>query len=210
MSGKALVVVDVQNDFVEGGSLAVQGGLFVADRIARYLMPEVGSTYACVALTKDWHIDPGEHWATDGAEPDFDVSWPVHCDAWGPGSDLVPVLSDAVDRLAWPEAGGWDHEMEASLSIFRKGQFAAAYSGVEGHNNYGENLVEWLRLFDVSSVDVVGLALDYCVKATALDLSAEGFSVRVLGNYTSPVHQQTMDSIVDLLGEFAAGGVEYV
>ena len=206
MSGNGLVVVDVQNDFVEGGSLAVEDGLSVAEDIARDLMPKVRGEYVAVALTKDWHIDPGEHWATDGQEPDYNVSWPVHCDAWGFGSDLVPVLSDAVDKVAWPE--GVDDPDEV-VSIFRKGQYAAAYSGVEGVNNYNESLIEWLVLYGIDTVDVVGLALDYCVKATALDLAAAGFKVRVLGRYTSPVHA-TGDAFRTLLKDFAVGGVEYV
>lgn len=209
MPGKALVVVDVQNDFVEHGSLAVLGGQVVAEKIAADLMPKVRSEYEVVALTKDWHIDPGEHWVTPGQEPDYNVSWPVHCDAMhGYGADFVPVLANTIDPIVWPEGRDESEETEV-LSIFRKGEYAAAYSGVEGKNTFGESLVEWLNLFEIESVDVVGLALDYCVKATALDLAAAGFKVRVLGRYTSPVHA-TGDAFRTLLKDFAVGGVEYV
>lgn len=209
--GKALVVVDVQNDFVEGGSLAVEGGSLVAENISHDLMPKVRGEYACVALTKDWHIDPGEHWATGDAEPDYNVSWPVHCYAWGPGSDLVSSLSDAVDKVVWPTGNEYlgPEDDDEILSIFRKGQYAAAYSGVEARNNYDEGLVDWLRMNVVDEVDVVGLALDYCVKATAIDLVDAGFKVRVLGPYSAPVHRDT-ESVLALLSEFKSKGVEYV
>lgn len=203
---KALIIVDVQNDFVEGGALPVKGGLAVAERIVSDLLPKVRDEYGCVALTKDWHINPGEHWATTGTEPDFDVSWPVHCDALhGDGASLVPVLSDAVSKIALTTNSG-----EEIFSIFRKGRYSAAYSGVQGLNNLGESLVEWLVVtMGVDSVDVVGLALDYCVQATAIDLAKSGFKVRVLGRYCEPVHTSQQD-YMQVRKSFEDAGVTYV
>jgi len=211
VSTKGLVVVDVQNDFVEHGALPVMGGLMTAERIASDLLPKVGEgkEYECAAFTKDWHIDPGEHWVSRGEEPDYNVSWPVHCNAMeGYGADLVPILSDAIDGIIYPD-GIFEDEVEERVSIFRKGQYAAAYSGVEGKNTFDESLLEWLNIMEVDSVDVVGLALDYCVKATALDLADAGLRVRVLGNYSAPVHHDTI-SVLTVLGTFNSRGVEYV
>jgi nicotinamidase/pyrazinamidase len=204
---RALVVVDVQNDFCEGGALPVTGGLEVAERIATELMPKIrGGEYVAVALTKDWHIDPGEHWATGGAEPDWDTSWPVHCDALhGDGASLVNVLSDAVDDVVWPD--GVVEDDDDVLSIFRKGQYSASYSGMDGENNCGENMVEWFYMHMVDEVDVVGLAFDYCVKETALDLSRTGLGVSVLRRYTAAVHPA---KVADVVLELAKEGVGVV
>lgn len=197
---KALIVVDVQNDFVEGGALAVAGGLEVAQRISSDLLDF--DKYFLTGFTKDWHIDPGDHWSNT---PDWVDTWPKHCDAReGTGADLVECVSDEIDRLTWFLTDS------DRVSIFRKGMYAAAYSGTEGVNTFGESLIEWLVLNDIHSVDVVGLAFDYCVQATAMSLAMHvewPFEVTVLSQYTASVHPES-DGIVRTILEDA--GVEVV
>ncbi|MEU2611291.1 isochorismatase family protein [Micromonospora sp. NPDC007271] len=168
----ALIIVDVQNDFCEGGSLAVAGGAGVAAGISRLLAAEPGRWDRVVA-TKDYHVDPGAHF---GDPPDFVDSWPRHCVVGTPGSEFHPDL--ATDRIE---------------AIFHKGEHAAAYSGFEGHAQDGECLADWLRRHDVDRVDVVGIATDHCVRATALDSAREGFRTTVLLDLTAAVAPQTLD-----------------
>jgi nicotinamidase/pyrazinamidase len=163
---RALIIVDVQNDFCEGGSLAVAGGAAVARGISS-LLTSGDHGYDHVVATKDYHVDPGSHFA---AEPDYAHSWPVHCVAGSPGAEFHPEL------VTGP--------IEA---VFRKGLHAAAYSGFEGVADDGTPLAQWLRGHTVDTVDVVGIATDYCVRATAADAAANGFSTRVLLGLTAGV-----------------------
>jgi nicotinamidase/pyrazinamidase len=152
---RALLVVDVQNDFCEGGSLAVAGGAAVAAAITEH-MRTAGDAYAHVVATRDHHIDPGGHFAE---QPDFLETWPPHCVVGTEGVKLHPNL---------------DHgPIEA---VFDKGEHAAAYSGFEGRTAHRVPLADWLRAHDVDAVDVVGIATDHCVRATALDAVANGFA----------------------------------
>ena len=170
--GRALVLVDIQNDFCEGGSLGVEGGGAVAARAAdRVLADRVGCDladreYDAVVATVDWHHDPGQHWATDG-EPNFSTTWPVHCAAGTPGADFHAAFVPALDQLD---------------EVFRKGMTNAAYSGFEGvaAGDGRSGLAEWLRRRGITDLDVGGIATDHCVRATVLDALREGFSVRVL------------------------------
>lgn len=167
----ALIVVDVQNDFCEGGSLAVEGGAAVAEGVSRHLR-EHGDRYAAVVATADWHVDPGDHWSDD---PDFQHSWPVHCEAGTIGAEFHPALAPALDHVQ---------------AVFRKGEFEAAYSGFEGTTQvHGQQvgLARWLRERGVATVEVVGIATDYCVRATALDAAREGFATTVLTELTAGV-----------------------
>ena len=141
---RALLIIDVQNDFCEGGSLAVTGATAVVGKINALLASDHG--YDHVVATKDYHVDPGSHFAE---EPDFVSSWPVHCVAHTSGADFHPELNTA-----------------AVEAVFHKGAYAAAYSGFEGRLN-GVSLADWLRSREVDEVDVVGIATDYCVRATA-------------------------------------------
>ncbi|HMC53289.1 MAG TPA: isochorismatase family protein [Acidimicrobiales bacterium] len=159
MSPSALVIVDVQNDFCEGGSLAVAGGGAVAGRI-RHLAEDRGDRYGLVVASQDWHVDPGDHFSAD---PDYESTWPPHCVAGTAGAGLHPVLDGLV--------------LDARV---RKGAYEAAYSGFEGRTEDGRALADVLRAGGVDSVDLVGIATDYCVRATALSALAEGFAVRVL------------------------------
>jgi nicotinamidase/pyrazinamidase len=172
---RALIVVDVQNDFCEGGSLAVAGGAAVAAAISAHI-PSAG--YDHVVATRDHHVDPGSHFAE---HPDFLETWPAHCVVGTGGVELHPAL----DR----------GPLEA---VFDKGEFAAAYSGFEGAAD-GVALADWLRAHDVDAVDVVGIATDHCVRATALDAVGNGFATRVLLPLTAGVDPSTTDAALEQL-----------
>jgi nicotinamidase/pyrazinamidase len=182
---RALIVVDVQNDFCEGGSLAVDGGGDVARAISRFLQD--GSGYAHVVATNDYHVDPGSHFSD---EPDYASSWPRHCVVGTQGVRFHPDLD--ITRVE---------------AIFRKGTHAAAYSGFEGVDDAGTPLSDWLREHDVDEVDVVGIATDYCVRATAADAARAGFATRVLLGLTAGV---TPESTAKAIEEMSAAGVELV
>lgn len=169
---RALVVVDVQHDFCEGGALAVAGGVDVATAIADLLSGDHG--YDHVVATRDHHVDPGSHFSDS---PDFVDSWPRHCVVGTPGVELRPELA-AVNFEA----------------VFDKGEHAAAYSGFEGHGAGGELLADWLTGRDVEQLDVCGIATDYCVRATALDAVAAGFDTRVLLDLTAAVAPERLAS----------------
>src|SRR6202453_3790422 len=162
---RALIVVDVQNDFCEGGSLAVSGGAAVAREISTRLAGR--DEYAHVVATKDFHVDPGRHFSE---HPDYAQSWPRHCVAGTAGSDFHPDL-----------------DTSAVAEVFRKGAHAAAYSGFEGANEDGILLADWLRPRDADALDVAGIPTDYCVRATALDATRNGFSTGVLLALTAGV-----------------------
>ena len=180
---RALIIVDVQNDFCEGGSLAVTGGSAVARGITELLAGQ--PDYAHVVATKDFHIDPGEHFSDT---PDYKVSWPRHCVADTPGADFHPLFDPA-----------------AVEAVFAKGHYSAAYSGFEGTDDAGTTLAEWLRDRGVDEVDVVGIATDYCVKATAADAAKAGFDTRVLLDLTAGVAPESTTKAVE---DLRADGVE--
>lgn len=190
---KALIIVDVQNDFVEGGSLAVTGGKAVASKLVELLAdPTTRETYQAIVASKDWHIDPGNHWAET---PDFVDSWPVHCAADTFGSAIVEELAEALDRV------GLDIEVE-------KGQFEAAYSAFEG-NVAGEEtlLADALRARGITEIDVVGLATDYCVGATALKGAQEGFKTTVLLDFCAGINPEKIKETVEVAFPAAAVAV---
>lgn len=159
---KALIVVDVQKDFCEGGSLPVTGGNAVAEHVREYVLAGSGSADFVVA-TRDYHVDPGAHF----------VEWPVHCKVGTEGADFHPAVRDLP----------FDAE-------FRKGEHAAAYSGFEGVDalGSGQGLEQWLKSRGVTEVDVCGLATDYCVAATAKDATEAGFRTRVLLELSAAVN----------------------
>lgn len=163
---RALIVVDVQPTFCEGGELAVDGGDAVADRVAAYVAAH-RDRYSTVVTTQDWHIEPGPHFSD---EPDFVDSWPPHGIAGTPNAELHPALA----RLAA------DHAV-------KKGQYSHGYSGFDGSDESGRTLETLLREEGVSDVDVVGLVESHCVKHTALDAHRLGLGVRVLTDLTIPV-----------------------
>lgn len=174
---RALVIVDVQNDFCEGGSLAVTGGTEVARRISDALQTGTGG-WDYVVATRDHHIDPGDHFSQT---PDFHDSWPPHCISGTPGAQLHPEL--VTERVN---------------AVFDKGAYSAAYSGFEGKAD-GVELRDWLSERDIRDIDVVGIATDHCVRATALDGVRFGFAVTVLLDLTAAVSAETLElAVADL------------
>ncbi|PSK97214.1 nicotinamidase/pyrazinamidase [Haloactinopolyspora alba] len=173
---RALIVVDVQNDFCEGGSLAVNGGADTAFAISEVLKewneaePDERK-YDYVVATRDHHIDPGEHFSDN---PDFVTSWPRHCVAGTDGAAFHPNL-----------------DPQPFDAVFDKGEYSNGYSGFEGHAQDGSGLPDWLRSREVTTVDVVGIATDHCVRATALDAAGAGFDTRVLLDLTAGVSNET-------------------
>jgi nicotinamidase/pyrazinamidase len=174
---RALIVVDVQNDFCEGGSLGVAGGAAVAAAINDYLT--AGGDYRYAVATQDFHIDPGAHFSD---QPDYSSSWPPHCLAGSVGAEFHPSL----------ETGRID-------AVFRKGAYAAAYSGFEGVDNAGTLLGDWLRRRGVDQVDVVGIATDHCVRDTAEDAVQEGLTTRVLLDLTVGVAETSTAAAIEAL-----------
>lgn len=174
---RALVIVDVQNDFCEGGSLAVSGGIAVARAITEYLTGPDGARYDHVVASQDFHVDPGAHFS---AHPDYTASWPAHCVAGTAGAQFRPELD--TSRVE---------------EIFRKGAYTAAYSGFEGSSAAGNTLLAWLTERRVTDVDVAGIATDYCVRATALDAVASGFATTVLLGLTAGASKPTTDDAID-------------
>jgi nicotinamidase/pyrazinamidase len=182
---RALVVVDVQNDFCEGGSLAVAGGAALAGAIDAYLAG--GAQYGHVVATQDFHIDPGDHFSD---HPDYVSSWPPHCRADTVGAKLHPALD--IDRFE---------------AIFRKGAYDAGYSGFSGLDDRETSLGDWLRQRHVDGVDVVGIATDHCVRRTAEDAVTQGFTTRVLVDLTAGVGEESTAAAIETL---RAAGVEIV
>jgi nicotinamidase/pyrazinamidase len=181
---RALIIVDVQRDFCEGGSLAVTGGGDVAEAISAHVAQQP-NRWDHVVATRDYHIDPGRHFST---EPDFVDSWPPHCVVGTTGADFHPGL-----RVS-------------PAAVFDKGAYSAAYSGFEGHQG-PLRLADWLREHDVDAVDVVGIATDHCVRATALDAQAEGFDTTVLLDLTAGVARETTGTALE---ELRGAGVTLV
>ena len=184
---RALLVVDVQRDFCEGGSLAVAGGAATAAAITQYLASPSAGQYAHVVATQDHHVDPGPHFA---AEPDYLDTWPPHCLAGTSGADFHPALDDSRFE-----------------DVFRKGERAAAYSGFEGFGADGTALADWLTSRRVTDVDVAGIATDYCVRATAVDAVRLGFGARLLADLTAGVNA---DTTAEAIKAMTAAGVEVI
>ena len=192
---KALIIVDVQNDFCAGGALATDRGAKVASLISEYVQDN-HHRYEAVVATQDWHIDPGAHFSDT---PDFVDSWPVHCVANTEGAEIHPNLdTDYIE------------------AYFRKGRYEAAYSGFEGLQAPEESvmtgehepgatlddegpktpLADWLDEREIQDVDIVGIATDYCVLATAKDAVDAGYETRVLIDLTAPVHENKLDEVI--------------
>jgi nicotinamidase/pyrazinamidase len=187
----ALIIVDVQNDFCEGGSLAVQGGAEVARGIRGYLAAHHGD-YAYVVASRDYHIDPGDHFSD---HPDFAGTWPPHCVAGTHGA----AFHSAIPRALISE-------------VFKKGRYEAAYSAFEGQQDGALEsctlpLNNWLQERGVTDVDICGIAADYCVKATALDAARYGYRTRLLTGLTAGVAPQ---STREAMAEMREAGVGMV
>lgn len=173
---RALLVVDIQNDFCEGGALGVAGGTLVAQGVSRYIA-EHGSEYAVIVASRDWHDgdnDNGGHFAPEGDEPNFVTTWPVHCVSGTHGAEYHPELTLPIETIH-----------------VKKGQGVPSYSMFEGLSDDGRTVEEILSQAGVNQVDVVGIATDHCVRASALDARNAGFEVRVLNNLVAAVSPET-------------------
>ena len=190
---RALFIIDVQNDFTEGGALGVEGGDAVAAGITAYLRAHP-DRYDVVMASRDWHDAPetgdnGGHFALD-TEPDFVDTWPVHCVAGTVGAQYDP---------------GLDAEL-IDLHLL-KGQGKPAYSIFEGATDAGEDLPTLLDKLEVDDVDVVGIATDYCVRASALDAIASGRHVRVIHDLIAGVAPESSEAALREVAE-AGGDIE--
>lgn len=189
---KALFIIDVQNDFCEGGALACQGGALVAQKITEYLKSNK-SSYDYVIASRDWHTpnsDNGGHFPSNGQEPDFVNNWPLHCIAGEPGAEYHENLDSSLIDIH-----------------IKKGQGQHGYSIFEGTTDEGERVQDLLPRIGVTDVDVVGIATDYCVRASSLDAKAEGLSVRVITSLTAGVAAGSTEAAID---EMVDAGVEVV
>lgn len=166
---RALIVVDVQVDFCEGGSLAVAGGADVAAGVSRYL--EDPGRYDLVVASRDYHGDPGHHFSD---HPDYVDTWPPHCVVGTEGADFHP-------NLVLPEG---------TVEI-RKGAHAAAYSAFEGVAGDGRALADILTDAAIDALDVCGIAESHCVKATAVDGARTGRPTTVLADLTVGVSEES-------------------
>lgn len=173
--------MDVQRDFCEGGGLAVPGGEAAAAGISDLIEASHGA-YAMVVATRDWHVDPGDHFAPGGEQPDYANTWPQHCVAGTPGADWHPEL-----------------RLPPDTTVVSKGQNAAAYSGFEGLSEDGRTLEQLLRDASISAVDVAGIATSFCVKATALDAVKAGFATRLLAPLTADVDAAQTPTTIEAL-----------
>jgi len=187
---KALLVIDVQNDFCEGGALGVEGGAAVASKISDHLD---NSSYDLVVASRDWHDADNNnsgHFADPGSEPDFVNNWPVHCVAESFGAEYHPNLR--TERI--------------QVDIY-KGQGANGYSIFEGTTKESKSFLEVLDQHQIDEVDVVGIATDYCVLASAMDSKKHGLKVRVISSLTAGVSAESTEKAIDSLID---NGVEVV
>ena len=181
---RALFVIDVQNDFCEGGELACQGGAQVAANITTYLKSSK-SDYDFVIASRDWHTPNslnGGHFPAQGNEPDFVNTWPLHCIAGEPGADYHPNLDASLIDIH-----------------IKKGQGQHGYSIFDGITDTGEKLQELIQRLGIAEVDVVGIATDYCVRASALDANNSGLQVRVITSLTAGVSAASTEAAIDEL-----------
>ena len=187
---KALLVIDVQNDFCEGGALAVAGGAAVALKITQFLE---SSSYDLVVASRDWHDADNNnsgHFAGSNTEPNYKTNWPVHCVAETNGAQYHPNLN--VEAI--------------HVHIF-KGQGQNGYSIYEGITESGQTFDELLAAHQIDEVDVVGIATDHCVLASALDSKSHGLKVRVISSLTAGVSQVTTEAAIDRMID---SGIEVV
>lgn len=184
---RALLIVDVQNDFTEGGALGVTGGDAVAEGISRLLAARSGD-YALIIASRDWHDGDNDNDGHFSHDPDFVDSWPPHCVAGSAGAEYdTGLVTDAVTHHV------------------RKGQGSPAYSLFEGTTDDGQAVARLLDERGVLEVDVVGIATDYCVRASALDAIAHGRHVRVFTDLIAGVATASSDAA---LAELAHAGAE--
>ena len=187
---RALLIIDVQNDFCEGGALAVAGGAAVAGKISTFLE---GSNYDLVVASRDWHDadnDNAGHFAEAGKEPNYETNWPVHCVANSAGAQYHPNLNTApIDEHIY------------------KGQGSNGYSIFEGITKSGQSFEQLLAQNQIDEVDVVGIATDHCVLASAMDSKNHGLKVRVISSLTAGVSEVSTETAID---QMIDSGIEVV
>ena len=187
---KALLIIDVQNDFCEGGALAVAGGAAVAAKITKFLE---SSNYDLVVASRDWHDADNNnsgHFADSGSEPNYKTNWPVHCVAETSGAQYHPNLNaDAIGEHIY------------------KGQGQNGYSIFEGITKSGQTFEQLLAQNKIDEVDVVGIATDHCVLASALDSKNHGLKVRVISSLTAGVSEVSTEAAID---QMIDNGIEVV
>jgi nicotinamidase/pyrazinamidase len=193
----ALVVVDVQKGFCEGGNLAVPGGNDVAEKIRHYIdavthgpMPEM-RLYDLIVFTRDWHIEPGGHFAAPGTEPDFATSFPVHCVAGTRDAEFNAKLG----------AIPFDGIAGTPTHVVSKGQYGASFSGFDGQTHLGVPLATLLRGCAITSVDICGIATEFCDKATALDSVAAGFHTTLLTEFCVGLNPEAITAAINEMHE---------
>jgi nicotinamidase/pyrazinamidase len=181
---RALFVIDVQNDFCEGGSLACQGGAATAKNISTFLGAHADE-YDYVIASRDWHDSGntnGGHFASVGEAPNFIDNWPVHCVAESFGAEYHPNLdTEYIDIHV------------------KKGQGKPAYSIFEAITETGEKFSDLISRLQIQEADVVGIATDYCVLASALDANNAGLKVNVISNLTTGVAAASAEAAIDRL-----------
>lgn len=200
---RALLLVDLQNDFCAGGALAVAGGDSTVD-IANALIEWCKARGDAVVASQDWHptnhgsfasqqnVEPYAEGLLDGLPQTF---WPDHCVQNTEGAALHPLLqAKAID------------------AVFHKGENPAidSYSAFfdNGHRQKTQ-LDDWLRHHNVSELIVLGLATDYCVKFTVLDALTLGYSVNVITDGCRGVNLHAQDSAQAFMEMAAAGATLY-
>jgi nicotinamidase/pyrazinamidase len=187
---KALLLIDIQNDFCEGGALAVSGGAAVATKVSKYMAE---SSYDLVVASRDWHDADNNnsgHFAEPGTSPNYTNTWPIHCVANTPGAAYHPNL--ATDLI--------------EVDIY-KGQGQNGYSIFEGVTETGESFQQLLQARGISEVDVVGIATDHCVLASAMDSKKHGLKVRVISSLTAGVSATSTEAAID---QMVDNGIEVI
>lgn len=200
---RALIIVDVQYDFLEGGALAVQGGYDVAGNLSALFSSRSPALdqYNLIVTTQDWHIQPGDHFSDT---PDFVDSWPKHCVAKTHGAMLESELETSLKSWWYLES----YERSLVIADVRKGMYNAAYSGFQGINKEFNPLDTILWDAGVKSVDVCGIATDYCVKETAADAATKGFETTVLKDLCAGINPDTVEALYN--GGFQKLGVNVI
>ena len=186
---RALLIVDVQNDFTEGGALAITGGDAVATAVSTFVSAHAAD-YDVIVASRDWHHPEGDNGGHFAEEPNYIDTWPEHCVAGTEGAEYDPLLAtDAVTHHV------------------RKGHGMPAYSMFEGTTAEETTVAALLTESGVLDADVVGLATDHCVRASALDAVAHGLHVRVLTDLVAGVSPESSDAA---LAELAHAGAELI
>lgn len=189
---KALLVIDVQNDFCEGGALACEGGAAVSSKISSFIRDHKAQ-YDFVIASRDWHTpnDSNDgHFPPAGVQPDLVRTWPLHCIAGTSGAEYHTNLDQSLIDIH-----------------IKKGQSANGYSIFDGITDQGDSFEEVLQKHAITEVDVVGIATDYCVRASALDSAKHGLSVKVISSLTAGVSAESIERAID---EMVDAGVTVV